>query len=259
MVKRHAKSIIQDFLPKRLKNTNMRIGLIGYGKMGKEIEEIAISRGHIIAAKINSSNASDLYQLANKIDVAIEFSKPDLCFENTQALLDQKIPVVVGTTGWYQFLNDVKKKVEVNQSALLYSSNFSIGVNIFFELNRKLAAIMNNYPEYDILVNETHHLHKLDKPSGTAITIAEGILQNNTTKTDWELDSASGNALPIYSKREPDVVGYHEVKYISPIDEISISHNAFNRKGFALGAVVAAEWIINKTGFFTFKDLLNIK
>jgi len=233
----------------------VKIALIGYGKMGKEIEQIALSRGHEIVFTSNHAitNSSDQIKSA---DVAIEFSQPDAAANNILACFDLGIPVVVGTTGWYNRLNEIKSEAESKGGTLLYATNFSIGVNILFHINEKLASIMNDVQEYEPSIQEIHHLQKLDKPSGTAITIAEGILQNLDRKKQWTLDEPSADDLHIDVLREPEVPGTHIIKYDSEVDFIEIKHEAKSRKGFALGAVKAAEWLQNKKGVFTMKDFL---
>ncbi|MFY8136681.1 MAG: 4-hydroxy-tetrahydrodipicolinate reductase [Flavobacteriales bacterium] len=233
----------------------MKIALIGYGKMGKEIEQIALSRGHEIVFTSNHaiSTSSDQIKTA---DVAIEFSQPDAAANNILACFELGVPVVVGTTGWYSRLNEIKLEAEGKGGTLLYATNFSIGVNILFHINEKLASIMNDVQEYEPSIQEIHHLQKLDKPSGTAITIAEGILQNLDRKKQWTLDEPSSEDLHIDVLREPEVPGTHIIKYDSEVDFIEIKHEAKSRKGFALGAVKAAEWLQNKKGVFTMKDFL---
>jgi 4-hydroxy-tetrahydrodipicolinate reductase len=223
--------------------------------MGKEIEQIALSRGHEIVFTSNHAitNSSDQIKSA---DVAIEFSQPDAAADNILACFDLGIPVVVGTTGWYNRLNEIKSEAESKGGTLLYATNFSIGVNILFHINEKLASIMNDVQEYEPSIQEIHHLQKLDKPSGTAITIAEGILQNLDRKKQWTLDEPSADDLHIDVLREPEVPGTHIIKYDSEVDFIEIKHEAKSRKGFALGAVKAAEWLQNKKGVFTMKDFL---
>lgn len=233
----------------------MKIALIGYGKMGKEIEQIALSRGHEIVFTSNHAITNSSDQI-NSADVAIEFSQPDAAANNILACFDLGIPVVVGTTGWYNRLNEIKSEAESKGGTLLYATNFSIGVNILFHINEKLASIMNDVQEYEPSIQEIHHLQKLDKPSGTAITIAEGILQNLDRKKQWTLDEPSVDDLHIDVLREPEVPGTHIIKYDSEVDFIEIKHEAKSRKGFALGAVKAAEWLQNKKGVFTMKDFL---
>ena len=233
----------------------MNIALVGYGKMGKAIEEILVERGHTIVAKLNRKpEAEDL----KNTEVAIEFSHPEAAFENLKVLLENKIPTISGTTGWLNQLEEIKKINAENQCAFLYGSNFSLGVNLFFELNKHLAELMAKYPAYKPEIEEIHHTQKLDAPSGTAISLAEQIMENSTLK-NWELDGKSADEnLPIYAKRIDHVPGTHTVSYHSEIDSIEITHTAHTRKGFALGAVLAAEWIHGKTGFFSMKDVLGL-
>lgn len=236
----------------------MKIALLGYGKMGKEIEAIALQRGHTIVLKVSSHNASTYTNDDIKLaDVAIDFSKPQWAAANSIRCFNSGIPIVMGTTGWYQKLNDVKLiATQLNQS-FLYASNFSVGVNLFFELNKKLAELMKNNPEYTLSMQETHHLQKLDAPSGTAITLAEDIINVLPEKTKWVNHHSTEKAeIGIESLRVEGVPGTHEIIYTSEIDSIEIKHTAHNRKGFSLGAVLAAEWLIGKKGVFTMKDVL---
>jgi len=233
----------------------MNTAIIGYGKMGKAIEEILTERGHNIVVKLNRKpEAGDL----KGIDVAIEFSSPEAAFENIKTLLENKIPTISGTTGWLEKLDEIKKINRENNCAFLYGSNFSLGVNLFFELNTHLAKLMARYPEYKAEIEEIHHTQKLDAPSGTAISLANQIIENSE-KTKWELDHQSTqNVIPVFAKRIDNVPGTHTVSYISEIDTIEIKHTAHTRKGFALGAVLAAEWICGKQGFFSMKDVLGL-
>jgi 4-hydroxy-tetrahydrodipicolinate reductase len=237
----------------------MDIALIGYGKMGKEIEKIAISRGHKIILKVDAENTSTYTKdQLEKADVAIEFSTPETAVSNIFKCFEANVPVVVGTTGWLEHLDELKKICLAKQQALFYASNYSIGVNLFFKLNDFLAKIMNNYPEYNVSMEEIHHVHKLDSPSGTAITLANQVIQNINEKQKWVNVATDGkNELEIISKRMDEVPGTHTVKYNSEVDEISITHIAHSRKGFALGAIIAAEWLQNKKGVFGMDDLLN--
>jgi 4-hydroxy-tetrahydrodipicolinate reductase len=240
----------------------MKIGLAGYGKMGKIIEEIAIDRGHQILFKSNSvfpMNSKDI----DSVDVVIEFTKPDLAVKHIQAVIAQDTPIVVGTTGWNEQFNEVKSLVTEKQGALIYASNFSIGVNIFFKLNEKLSELMAKQSDYQVAIDEIHHTQKVDSPSGTAISLANGILENNETYNSWvcgdgELPPKVEGQIGVAAHRIPDVPGTHTVSYNSDIDLISITHQAHNRRGFALGAVIAAEWIVGKKGLFTVNDLLSI-
>lgn len=240
----------------------MRIALIGYGKMGKIIEEIALQRQHEIVAIVNQS--TPLESLKSKsIDVAIEFTRPNVAVGNILFCIENKIPVVVGTTAWYQDFSKVKQAVEEQNGSLLYASNFSVGVNIFFEINRRLAQLMNPYSEYKASIEEIHHMQKLDAPSGTAVIIADDVLKNSSTLRKWKLGEESepivnSDELAIISFRKPEVPGTHIVKYDSDIDTIEIKHEAHNRKGFALGAVLAAEFVFGKKGIFTMSDVLKI-
>ncbi|MGC1630670.1 MAG: 4-hydroxy-tetrahydrodipicolinate reductase [Gelidibacter sp.] len=232
----------------------MKIGLLGYGKMGKTIEQIALNRGHHITLKVDKDSES--YSLDN-IDVAIDFSTPDAAVANITNCFNHNIPVISGTTGWLEHYDDVLTLCKEKDGTFLYASNFSLGVNIFFELNRTLSKLMANLPEYNISMEEIHHTQKLDSPSVTAITLAEDIIKNSKYGT-WTLDAAKPKALHINSKRIDSVPGTHDVTYTSAVDTIEIRHTAHNREGFALGAVIAAEWIAGKKGVFSMKDVLNI-
>jgi len=236
----------------------MNIALIGYGKMGHEIEKIAISRGHTIVSIIDVENATDFNSPAFKnADVAIEFSTPESAIDNYRKCFAAGVPVVAGTTGWLDYLEEVKKACQEGNNTFFYASNYSLGVNIFFALNKYLAKIMNAYPDYDIMMEETHHIHKLDAPSGTAITLAEGIIENVERKDRWTLDIQNSETdLPIYSIREGEVPGIHEIIYESDVDTISIKHDSKNRKGLALGAIIAAEFTKGKKGFLGMNDML---
>ncbi len=237
----------------------MKVALIGYGKMGKEIEQVAISRGHTIVLKVDITNASS-YSIdeLKKADVAIEFSTPESVISNIYKCFDTNVPVIVGTTGWLKQLEEVKQKCSDKKQTLFYASNYSIGVNLFFKVNEYLAKLMNAYPTYNAAMEEIHHAHKLDSPSGTAISLAKQILENNSNKQKWVNNSTQNkNELEIISKRIDEVPGTHTVTYSSEVDEISMTHIAHNRKGFALGAVIAAEWVKGKKGIFGMNDLLN--
>jgi len=226
--------------------------------MGKVIEEIAIQRGHSIALKVNQTNLNFDLELFRDCDVAIEFSSPESAIENINKCFDANIPVVVGTTGWYAQFNAVQERCVSENKGLLYATNFSVGVNIFYEINKKLAALMNGNSQYDVKVKEIHHTQKLDAPSGTAISIAEGMIDNLDRKDSWKNDVlVCENELAIESIRTEDVPGTHVVKYESEIDIIEIKHEAKNRNGFAFGAVLAAEYIRDKKGVFTMKDVLS--
>ena len=230
----------------------MKIALLGYGKMGKTIEQIAVARGHEIVLKID--NAETPYDITIA-DVAIEFSTPNSAFANISNSLTHKVPVVAGTTGWLSQYNEAVALCKVQQTAFLYASNFSIGVNVFFALNKTLAKLMLGLKEYEVAIEEIHHTQKLDAPSGTAITLAEGIIAE-TDKTGWHLDTAGENEIPIVAKRIDNPPGTHIITYSSEVDTIEIKHTAHNRNGFALGAVMAAEWIVGKQGVFTMSDVL---
>jgi 4-hydroxy-tetrahydrodipicolinate reductase len=242
----------------------MKIALLGYGKMGRIIEEIAVSRGHSIVLKVDGQNAKTFTDSELQgADVAIEFTRPDAVIANMQRCFACGVPVVVGTTGWYDHLPGLTQECKTKNATLFYASNFSIGVNLFFQLNERLAELMNGFPEYDVTVEEIHHIHKLDAPSGTALTIANGLLSKMERKKTWKLyektapEEVTASELPIVALRQGEVPGTHTVTYISDVDCIEITHEAFNRKGFAIGAVIAAEWAHNKKGVFTMKDLLN--
>ncbi|MCS2890820.1 4-hydroxy-tetrahydrodipicolinate reductase [Parabacteroides faecis] len=236
----------------------MKIALIGYGKMGKTIEQIALSRGHQIVSIVDINNPEEFQSVNFKsADVAIEFTTPATAFDNYMKSFAAGVPVVSGTTGWLDRISKIKEKCEKEGKTFFYASNFSIGVNIFFALNKYLAKIMNNFPSYNISMTETHHIHKLDAPSGTAITLAEGILENVDRKERWTLETAEQPTdLPIHAIREGEVPGIHEVTYESDVDYISIKHDAKSRAGFALGAVVAAEFTAGKKGFLGMDDML---
>lgn len=231
----------------------MKIALVGYGKMGKIIGEIAESRGHEVVAKLNESPT---LENLNNPDVVIEFSNPEVAFNNIKICLENKIPVVCGTTGWLDQKPEIEKIATENETAFLYGSNFSLGVNLFFALNEKLADLMKNFSEYKVQLEEIHHTQKKDAPSGTAISLAEGIIKNDNRFDAWKLDETKGNELGIFAIREDEVPGTHSIFYRSEVDEIEIKHTAFNRNGFALGAVIAAEWIQGKKGNFSMKDVL---
>ena len=237
----------------------MKIALLGYGKMGHAIEEIAVQRGHEIVLKINDLNLEDLTkENIRKAEVAIEFTNPDSALQNILFCLNEKVAVVCGTTGWLKNVKTVEDKCKEVNGSFLYASNFSVGVNIFFELNKKLATLLKPHPSYDVSIEEIHHTQKKDAPSGTAITLAEEIIEVSGKKNKWiNAQSNHENELSIVSKRIDEVAGTHSVKYTSAIDDIEIIHTAHNRKGFAEGAVLAAEFIADKKGIFSMKDVLN--
>ncbi|MGZ5196978.1 MAG: 4-hydroxy-tetrahydrodipicolinate reductase [Kaistella sp.] len=231
----------------------MKIALVGYGKMGKIIDEIATNKNHEIVARLNETPTSENLKNA---DVAIEFSNPEVAFNNIKICLENKIPVICGTTGWLDRKPEIEKIAAENNTAFLYGSNFSLGVNLFFALNEKLADLMKNFTEYNVQLEEIHHTHKKDAPSGTAISLAEGIIKNDQRFAGWKLDETEKTELGIFAIREDEVPGTHSVFYRSEVDEIEIKHTAYSRNGFAQGAVVAAEWIQGKTGNFSMKDVL---
>lgn len=239
----------------------MKIALIGYGRMGKEIEKIAIQRKHSIVLKIDMDNQEDLNtKNLENADVAIDFSFPDAAYSNILKCFEANIPIVCGTTGWLDKIEDVKTKCMTQGKSFFYASNFSLGVNVFFKVNEYLAKIMNSLSGYEVSMEEVHHIHKLDAPSGTALTLAEGILKNITTKDSWILNNPSENSkLGIRAIREGEVPGIHRIKYESEVDTIFMEHSAKSRKGFALGAVLAAEFMKSNTGYKTMDDLLDIK
>jgi|TARA_B100000780_G_scaffold65167_1_gene42767 4-hydroxy-tetrahydrodipicolinate reductase len=231
----------------------MNIAILGYGKMGKEIEQISTERGHKIIYKIDKDS---IIQDLNGVDVAINFSTPQSAFKNISNALNNSIPVICGTTGWLDNYNEVVKLSNKTNTSFLYSSNFSLGVNLFFELNKKLASIMKNHNQYKVSIEEIHHIEKLDKPSGTAIKIAEDIFEKSGYKK-WSFIEDEENVIKMTSRRTNNIPGTHVLKYSSEIDSIEIKHTAKNRKGFAMGAVIAAEWIINKKGVFEMEDVIN--
>ncbi len=238
----------------------MKIALIGYGKMGRAIEEIALQRGHEILLKIDVPNLHEFtVEKLKAADVAIEFTGPNSALENIRKCIEWKIPLVSGSTGWIEQLGAMKAKTKENNTGFVYSSNFSIGVNLFFELNKKLASLMVSHAEYEVILEETHHTQKKDAPSGTAITLAEQVLEQIKRKKQWVNNlSDHPDDLEIISQREDPAPGTHSVKYSSAIDTIEIIHTAHNRKGFAGGVVLAAEFIAEKKGFFTMKDVLGL-
>ncbi len=241
----------------------MKIALLGYGKMGKTIEKIALERGHSIVLKLDKDNLATVTDADLKLaDVAIEFSTPDTAVTNTQRCFNCGVPVVVGTTGWIDRMEEVKKLCHEKKGGFFYASNFSIGVNLFFRLNEKLAEMMKPYSEYKTTMEEIHHIHKLDSPSGTAISLAKGILSKNDSLKNYKDYPGEFpnifpiNELPIHSKRIGEVPGTHTINYTSAVDKISITHEAFNREGFASGAVLAAEFMLGKIGCFGMSELI---
>lgn len=244
----------------------MKIALLGYGKMGQIIEQHALDRGHEVVLKIDENNVDQkTVENLQKADVAIDFSTPHSVLSNIRICFQAGLPIVVGTTGWYDKIDEIKLECEASNNSLLYASNFSVGVNVFFFVNEVLAKVMNRYPQYDVLVEEIHHTQKLDSPSGTAITISEGILDGLDRKTEWvnELVGNGEEVIPkpsqllIESHRIEEVPGTHTVIYSSEVDDIEFKHKAHGRAGFALGAVLAAEWIQGKKGFYSVKDMFD--
>lgn len=238
----------------------MKIALIGYGKMGQAIEEIAVSKGHEIVLKIGIENVEEFTtEAVQQADVAIEFTSPHSAFVNVQQCLEAGVPVVCGSTGWLEKWDEIETFCKEKNGTLLYASNFSIGVNLFFELNTYLAKLMSGHKEYDVVMEEIHHTQKKDAPSGTAITLAEQVMQHVTTKKKWVNEASCNNdELSILSERIDPAPGTHKIKYTSPIDDIEIIHTAHNRKGFAGGAVLAAEFIAGKKGIYTMKEVLGL-
>lgn len=247
----------------------MKIALLGYGKMGKAVEKIAIAKGHEVVYKVNLENSYDFMSVSlMNVDVAIDFSMPSAAVDNILKCFEAKVPIIVGTTGWYDQFDQIKEKCLNEGQAMVYSSNFSIGVNIFFKLNKLLAKMMSEHDDYDVMIEEIHHTEKKDHPSGTAITLANQIISENKNKTGYKdrlifnenmpSQSLKPHELLIESKRVGDVTGDHTVIYESLIDEIQITHKAKSRYGFAKGAVLAAEWIQGKKGLYTMEDILNL-
>jgi 4-hydroxy-tetrahydrodipicolinate reductase len=238
----------------------MKIALIGYGKMGKAIEEVALQRGHEVVLKIDIGNLSQFNDVTlAKANVAIEFTTPHTAFQNIMTCLQANTPVVSGTTGWLQKIDEVKKYCLEHDGSFLYASNFSIGVNIFFEINTRLSQLMAKHPDYEVALTEIHHTEKKDAPSGTAITLAEQVLQQISRKNKWVNHvTADPGELAIVSERIDPAPGTHKVTYTSPIDDIEIIHTAHSRKGFATGAVIAAEFLQDKKGVFSMKDVLGL-
>ena len=233
----------------------MKIILVGYGKMGKIIEATALRRGHEIAARIDIDNVGELETAHG--DVAIEFSHPDAAFNNLKTCLNRKLPVVCGTTGWLSQRNEIEELCQRVNGSFFYASNYSLGVNVFFKVNEYLARLMNAFPDYNIALDETHHTEKRDAPSGTAITLAEGILKHVSRKSGWELEGKNENSnIPIASFRVDKVPGTHVIRYTSPVDTIEIKHTAHSREGFALGAVMVAEWLPGRKGVLGMDDYL---
>lgn len=236
----------------------IRIGLVGYGKMGQTIEKIAVSKGHTISKIIDQDNIEEIDSITpENTDVVIEFTRPESAFQNLSNLISNKVPVVCGTTGWLEKKPDIDQLTNQNDTAFFYASNYSIGVNIFFHMNKVLAKMMDGFDQYNVAMEEIHHIHKLDEPSGTAITLSEGITENMNRKSTWKLNQEQeASDIAIVSKREGEVPGTHIISYQSDIDTIEIKHEAHNRQGFAGGAVIAAEWLYDKKGVFGMNDML---
>jgi 4-hydroxy-tetrahydrodipicolinate reductase len=239
----------------------MKIAILGYGKMGEQIEEIALEKNYEIVAYIDDEEDwKKFFKDFLQAEVAIDFSNPDVVVDNIYKCFENNIPVVVGTTAWYDRLDEVKQKCEEMNQTLFYATNFSLGVNLFFELNRVLAQLMNGYEQYDVSIEETHHTAKQDSPSGTAIVLANDIIKHLSHKETWinEINDVKSE-LSIKSQRVEDNIGTHTVTYTSVMDEIEIKHTSFHRKSFAVGAVMAAEWILGKKGVYNMKDIINLK
>ena len=237
----------------------MNIAIIGYGKMGKEIARIAHSRGHKTPLLIDLDNASDLNkEKLSDIDVAIEFSSPGTARDNIISCINNSTPVVSGTTGWLESWDEVVLLCKEKNGGLFYASNYSVGVNILFAINDKLASIMDSFPQYEVSMEEVHHIHKLDEPSGTAISLANQITEKIERKSNWTLQKPGEREVAIQAKREGEATGYHSVTYKSGFDSITISHDAKSREGFATGAVMAAEYLDGKSGVFGMEDMLNL-
>lgn len=233
----------------------MKIALLGYGKMGKTIEQIAIKRGHTIVLTVDKDDHD--YDIT-KADVAIDFSIPTVAFNNISNCINNQVPVISGTTGWLDNYDNAVTLCKEKKGAFIYASNYSLGVNIFFELNKTLAKMMSTLKQYHVSMEEIHHTQKLDAPSGTAISLANDIITNNPNFKTWKLNETAEKTIPIVAKRIEEVPGTHTINYESDVDTITIEHVAHTREGFALGAVIAAEWIAGKTGVFTMNDVLNI-
>lgn len=236
----------------------LNIALIGYGKMGKAVEAEALQRGHNITCRTDRQQGLEALRQQNQADVAIEFTHPDSVTDNLLRLIEMGIPVVTGTTGWQAQHERVAAAVEQHKGALLHSANFSPGVNMLYKLNELLARMMNAYPAYDCFVEERHHRHKADAPSGTALELGRQLLRALDRKTGLQLpgEAPQADAISMASTRAGEITGFHRISYVSEIDRIEIQHEAYTRKGFALGAVLAAEWLVGKSGIFTFQDVL---
>ncbi len=235
----------------------MKLAIIGYGKMGKIIEQVATERGHQVVFKFDVNNLDEFTEEnLRKVDVALEFTTPEAAYHNVKKCLDAGVPVVSGTTGWNDKLEELKDRAIREQKAFFYSANFSIGVNLLFHLNKVLARLMNRFPQYEVSITEVHHIHKKDAPSGTAIKLAQDIIEHLERKTSWTMGPASAEQLHITAIREDEIPGIHEIVYDSSYDTLTLKHSAKSREGFALGAVLAAEFLKGKRGFYTMEDLL---
>ncbi|SHG08115.1 dihydrodipicolinate reductase [Flavobacterium micromati] len=233
----------------------MKIALLGYGKMGQVIERIALERGHEIVLKKDENNTFEGLSLA---DVAIDFSIPTAAVTNISSCFNNNVPVISGTTGWLEHYDEMVALCKATKGAFISSSNFSLGVNVFFEINEYLAKIMSKFDSYSVTMEEIHHTQKLDAPSGTAISLAKGVIENSSY-TNWTLEIPDSNQIHIEAKRIENIPGTHTVRYNSPVDAIEIKHTAHNREGFALGAIIAAEWLVGKQGVYTMKDVLELQ
>ncbi|MFP4621975.1 MAG: 4-hydroxy-tetrahydrodipicolinate reductase [Bacteroidales bacterium] len=239
---------------------NLKIIIIGYGRMGREIKKVAEKRGHEILMSIDKDNQDDFTpENLKQADVAIEFTLPDAAYDNIKKCFDSNLPVVSGTTGWMERFHDIRRHCLENGKACFYASNFNIGMNLFFKVNEYLARIMNHYSNYDVKIEETHHVHKVDAPSGTAVKLAESLINEINRKNKWRKEqSEAGDEIPVKAIREDEVPGIHRIMYFSSFDDIELKHSAKSREGFALGAVMAAEFIHDKQGIYSMDDLLNI-
>ena len=240
--------------------SKLNIIIIGFGRMGQEIKQVAEKRGHEILMTIDKDNQDDFTaENLKKADVAIEFTLPDAAYDNIKKCFDANLPVVSGTTGWLERFYDIRRYCLENETAFFYASNFNIGMNLFFKVNEYMAKIMNHYSNYDVEIEETHHVHKVDAPSGTAVTLAESLINEIKRKNKWKKEkSEAEDEIPVKSIREDEIPGIHRVMYSSSFDEIELKHSAKSREGFALGAVMAAEFIYGKKGIYSMDDLLNI-
>jgi len=238
----------------------MKIALLGYGRMGKEIERIALERNHTINLIIDKENTEDFNkENLQKVDVCIDFSNPDSAYNNIKECILANTPIISGTTGWIDKLEEAKTFCSKNNGAFFYASNYSLGVNVFFKMNEWLAKVMNKFEDYSVQASETHHIHKIDAPSGTAISLLDGIIKHHDKFESWTMEEdKKDKEIPVQAHRIPDVPGTHEIMYDSNIDSIEIKHRAKNRIGFALGAVIAAEFMIDKTGYYTMNELLKL-